>query len=326
MKLSCLAAFVAISTTPLLAEQSGVSTSDFGGWQYDATFPDHLPDTAAPGAPDVNAINDLLTKGRDAWNAGDVDGYMSAYWNSAELLVVIDNQQYRGWKALNAAFKGGYPDLKRLGQITYTRIQVRITSSDLALVKTAWTGRSPNSSSQIVGSTTMNIQKFEEGWKVVSAYSSFVRSTSRGWEYDSIAPDLGATNTPSPEHDDLKTINDLLLRMLDRWNAHDIDGYLSAFWQSPQLLVMLQEEQFQGWQSVWDTYKTGYPDPNAMGSVQPSRIQIKLVKPDLAVAVTWWVVTYPNSKVRVVGNSTMNLEKFSEGWRIALLHSSYLEP
>ncbi len=34
------------------------------------------------------------------------------------------------------------------------------------------------------------------------------------------------------------------LKMLDRWNAHDIEGYLEEYWKSPELLVVVDSEQF----------------------------------------------------------------------------------
>jgi uncharacterized protein (TIGR02246 family) len=320
MRFPGLAAVLTFLTVPLFAEQP-----DRSGWQYDAVMPEHLSGTDSPTAADINAVNDVLAKLGDRWNAHDLDGYLSSYWNSPQLMVVVGDNQIQGWEALRGAYKDGYRDPKAMGTMQYSRIQIKFSKPDLALAKTSWSLAYPASHGDVSGDTTLNLKRFDEGWKVISAYSTYVRSTSRGWEYDSIAPEHSAA-TPSPDHDDIKAINDLLLKMLDRWNAHDIDGYLSAYWHSPQLLVMLEEQQFQGWQSVYDTYKTGYPDPNAMGSVEPSRIQIKSIRLDLAIAVTWWTVTYPNSKIRVVGNSTMNLQKFSDGWKIVLLHSSYLEP
>jgi uncharacterized protein (TIGR02246 family) len=320
MRFPCVIAVLTTLTVPLLAEQT-----DRSGWQYDAVMPDHLSDTSSPTAGDINAINDLLAKLRDSWNVHNLDSYLALYWNSPQLLVVIGDEQAQGWQALRDSYRKSYPDSKMMGAEQYSRIQIKFSKPDLALAKTTWSRYYPNSNGEVLGDTTLNLQKFPDGWKVISAYSSFVKSTSRGWEYDSIEP-KESLQSPSPQEDDLKTINDLLLKMLDRWNAHDVEGYLSAYWRSPQLLVMLQEQQFQGWQSVYDTYKTGYQDPDAMGSVDPSRIQIRLVKPDVATAVTWWMVTYPRSKVRVVGNSTINLQKFSDGWKIVLLHSSYLEP
>jgi hypothetical protein len=45
-----------------------------------------------------------------------------------------------------------------------------------------------------------------------------------------------------------------------------------------------------------------------MGFIQPKRIQVKLLKPDLALALTWWSVSFPNSKQMVVENTTMDLQ------------------
>jgi hypothetical protein len=320
MRLPCLTAVLLALTAPLLAEQT-----DRSGWQYDAVMPDHLSDTAGSTAADINAINDVLAKMIKCWNRHDLPGYLSTLWNSPQLIVVMNNEQFQGWDAVNAAYRQGFSDPDKMGQISPTRTRIRITKSDLALAQTAWTVSYPGSSAEAMGTTTLNLQKFGSDWKIISGYTNYVKSTSRGWEYDSIEP-AGSLLTPSPDQDDLKAVNDLLLKMLDRWNAHDIDGYLSVSWKSPKLLVILQNEQFQGWQSLYDAYKSGFRDPNAMGTIEPSRIQIKLVKPDFATAVTWWKVSFPSSKIRVVGNTTMDLQKFVDGWKIVLAHSSFIEP
>lgn len=321
MKLLGLCAVFSILTVPLLAEQT-----DRSGWQYDAVMPEHLPDTASPLSPDINSINDLLAKMTSRWNGHDLTGYLAVYWDSPQLIVVVGDEQHQGWEALKAAYIAKYSgDPNTMGSIEDTRVQIRITKPGLALAQTSWTVKYPNSTTQAIGSSTLNLQKIEGEWKIVGSYARYSYTTSRGWEYDSIQPEARG-GTSSPQQDDIKSINDTLIKMLDRWNAHDIDGYLSAYWDSPELLVIIQEEQYQGWQSLKAAYKTGYSDPSAMCVVQPSRIQIKLIRSDLAAAVTWWTVSYSNSKVRVVGNTTMTFQKFSDGWKIAMEHSSIAEP
>jgi uncharacterized protein (TIGR02246 family) len=113
-----------------------------------------------------------------------------------------------------------------------------------------------------------------------------------------------------------------VLKMLDRWNAHDIDGYLETYWKSPDLLVVVDSEQFIGWQQFHDSYVNGYPIRTAMGFIQPKRIQVKLLSPNLALALTWWSVSFPSSKQPVVGDSTMNLQKFDDGWKIVASHTT----
>ena len=136
------------------------------------------------------------------------------------------------------------------------------------------------------------------------------------WQFGSLP-----ANSSVPKPDD-QQVYEILLKMLDRWNAHDIEGYLGVYWNSPELLVVVGSEQFNGWQQLHDSYISGYPGATAMGFIQPKRIQIRLLKPDLALALTWWSVTFPNSKQPVVGNSTMNLQKFEDGWKIVASHTS----
>jgi ketosteroid isomerase-like protein len=121
---------------------------------------------------------------------------------------------------------------------------------------------------------------------------------------------------------DTQQVYGILLKMLDRWNAHDIEGYMEVYCKSPELLVVVDAEQFNGWQQLHDSYINGYLDRIAMGFIQPKRIQIKLLKPDLALALTWWSVTFPSSKQEMTGNSTMNLQKFDDGWKIVASHTS----
>jgi uncharacterized protein (TIGR02246 family) len=137
-----------------------------------------------------------------------------------------------------------------------------------------------------------------------------------GWQFDSLDAN------PNVSKSDAQQIYEVLLKMLDRWNSHDMEGYLEVYWKSPDLLVVVDSEQFNGWQQLHDSYVNGYPDRNAMGFIDPARVQVKLIKPDLALALTWWSISFPNTKKRVVGNTTMNLQKFAHGWKIVASHTS----
>ena len=141
----------------------------------------------------------------------------------------------------------------------------------------------------------------------------------KGWIFDSVGPNPSATKP------DAQLVYEVLLKMLDRWNTHDIEGHLDVYWRSPELLVIVDSEQFNGWQQLHDSHINGYPDRNSMGFITPARIQVKLLKPDLALALSWWSVSFPSTKQKVVGNTTMNLQKFDDGWKIVASHTSTIE-
>jgi hypothetical protein len=150
-----------------------------------------------------------------------------------------------------------------------------------------------------------------------------------GWQFDSLHPN-SIVSKP-----DAQQVYEVLLKMLDRWNAHDIEGHMAVYWKSPELLVVVDSEDFNGWQQLHDSYVNGYPDRNAMGFIEPTRIQVKLLKPDLALALTWWSVSFPSSKQKVgrryqwagrqLGNTTTILQKFADGWKIVASHTSTAE-
>jgi ketosteroid isomerase-like protein len=138
----------------------------------------------------------------------------------------------------------------------------------------------------------------------------------KGWQAEPLR------ESSSGSKPNLRQIDELLLKMMDRWNAHDVEGHLALYWNSPELLVIVDSEQFNGWQQFHDSYINEYPDRNAMGFIQPIRIQIKMLKPDLALALSRWSLSLPNSEGKVVGDSTINLQKFGDGWKIIASHTS----
>jgi uncharacterized protein (TIGR02246 family) len=149
------------------------------------------------------------------------------------------------------------------------------------------------------------------------SYCPPVRAQERdAWQFGPL-PANSSVSKPDDQQ-----VYGILLKMLDRWNAHDIEGHLEAYWKSPELLVVVDSEQFNGWQQLHDSYINGYPGSTAMGFIQPKRIQVRLLKPDLALALTWWSVSFPTSKQPLEGNSVMNLQKFDEGWKIIASQTS----
>jgi ketosteroid isomerase-like protein len=122
-------------------------------------------------------------------------------------------------------------------------------------------------------------------------------------------------------------IHDVLLKLVDRWNAHDIEGLMSLYWNSPNLLAVIEGEQYEGWESLYHSCKRQYRGPSDMGTVSPTRIQVELLKPDLAFGILSWTLRYPNNPraSEIVGTSTVDLQKFDDGWKIVVLHTSFTE-
>ena len=153
-------------------------------------------------------------------------------------------------------------------------------------------------------------KRFKTLIKILAISASFclpaIAQEYKGWQLDSLPANSSVSKA------EIQQIYDILLKMLDRWNAHDIEGYMEVYWKSPELLVVVDAEQINGWQQLHDSYINGYPDRSAMGFIQPKRVQVKLLKPDLALALTWSLQGHRSSVYRsclsgvVMGHTCMS--------------------
>ncbi len=136
--------------------------------------------------------------------------------------------------------------------------------------------------------------------------------------FDSITPETAGAKTEEQE------IYTFLLRLLDRWNAHDIDGYMACFWNDPSLLVIDDGETARGWQTVQSLYKRGFVTPDEMGFIAPDRTQIQNIQSGVYLAVTWWTLRQKGGKT--VGTSSLVIRAVDGAWRIVAAHISFVEP
>jgi hypothetical protein len=136
------------------------------------------------------------------------------------------------------------------------------------------------------------------------------------WDFDSIAPADAANASLAKE------VYTTEILTTERWNAHDLEGYLDHFWNSPQLLVVQNGEALEGFQQVLLKYKEGYADRERMGSSRLERVKIRMIDSDIAFALTVWTINYGHSTHATIGTNTEYLQKFPTGWKIISSHAS----
>ncbi|MCK7541689.1 MAG: hypothetical protein MZV63_67780 [Marinilabiliales bacterium] len=59
---------------------------------------------------DEVAIRALFQMQQDAWNRGDIDSFMEAYWNSPKLVFTGRDGPTYGWQQVLDSHKRNYPD------------------------------------------------------------------------------------------------------------------------------------------------------------------------------------------------------------------------
>jgi hypothetical protein len=155
------------------------------------------------------------------------------------------------------------------------------------------------------------------------AFGSVRADGPRSWTFDT-----QSTKSHPPQGSDQQQIYALITTMVDRWNAHDIDGYMETLWKSPDFLYVVDGEEILGWGNLLAAYKRGYPDTSAMGTVTEERCMIQPLTQDLALVLDWWTATFPSSQHKICATTTYNVRRFAspDGWKVVAFHTSFIEP
>jgi ketosteroid isomerase-like protein len=126
-----------------------------------------------------------------------------------------------------------------------------------------------------------------------------------------------AAATPS---DDPAAIRQVLETQQSAWNRGDIPTFLEGYWKSPELTFSGSSGIVRGYDGVLDRYLKSYPDRQAMGELQFSGLEIRMVGPDAALVLGKWHLKRSNGDVG--GVFTLVFERFTVGWRIIHDHTS----
>ena len=68
---------------------------------------------------DESAVRDLLSSQIRAWNAGDIDRFMSGYWKSDSLMFIGKTGVTYGYDSTLAHYKRSYPDKESMGTLFF---------------------------------------------------------------------------------------------------------------------------------------------------------------------------------------------------------------
>jgi ketosteroid isomerase-like protein len=116
------------------------------------------------------AIRAVLAAQAEAWNRGDLDGFMSGYERSETLRFASGDSVTYGWQTTLDRYRARYPDRATMGTLRFSDLSVEVLSSHHALVFGHWALKRAND--QPKGLFTLLMHKTEDGWKVASDHTS----------------------------------------------------------------------------------------------------------------------------------------------------------
>jgi beta-aspartyl-peptidase (threonine type) len=117
-------------------------------------------------------------------------------------------------------------------------------------------------------------------------------------------------------------VEQVLRQQQEAWNHHDLEAFMSGYWNSPDLTFFSGAEKTSGWQSTLERYRKKYQsEGREMGQLEFSDLNIQELAPNAAFVRGAWHLTMADGKTPH-GMFTLIFRKFPEGWKIVHDHTS----
>ncbi|MAW80317.1 MAG: hypothetical protein CMI63_08760 [Parvularcula sp.] len=105
-----------------------------------------------------------------AWNEGDLDGFMDAYWKSDDLKFVSGVNVTKGWNATMKRYRDRYAGGEGLGQLGFEKLDVEMLTDDVATVTGRFNlARGGETSS---GAFSLVMRRDAGAWKIVHDHTT----------------------------------------------------------------------------------------------------------------------------------------------------------
>jgi len=118
------------------------------------------------------AIRAVLNAQRDAWNKGDIEGYMDGYERSETTVFVSGDNVTHGWQTVLERYKKSYNTREKMGELSFSDLEITMLSKDSAVVLGRWLLK--RASDEPHGRFTLIFKKTKNGWKIIHDHTSSV--------------------------------------------------------------------------------------------------------------------------------------------------------
>lgn len=123
----------------------------------------------------LTQIRSVLHAQQDAWNRGDIDGFMDGYARSALTVFISEDTIRRGWQTVRDRYKEKYSSRTKMGTLTFSDLEITLLSSDSAVASGRWKLKRAND--QPHGRFTLILRRLPEGWRIVHDHTSAATPT-----------------------------------------------------------------------------------------------------------------------------------------------------
>jgi ketosteroid isomerase-like protein len=110
---------------------------------------------------------------------------------------------------------------------------------------------------------------------------------------------MGLVVTAAAQPAAANAIERVLHEQQDAWNRHDLEAFMSGYWDSPDLTFFSGAKTASGWQATLERYRKTYQgEGKEMGKLTFSDLRIESLGPDAAFVRGAWHLAMPDGKAR----------------------------
>jgi ketosteroid isomerase-like protein len=121
---------------------------------------------------DVRAVRAVLDQQVLDWNKGDLDGFLTGYWNSPKVVFMSGGNRFDGFEAMRDRYRRRYKaDGKAMGQLAFSELDVESLGPEAVLARGRFRLTMPDGAKP-TGLFTVIVRKFPDGWKIVHDHTS----------------------------------------------------------------------------------------------------------------------------------------------------------
>ena len=130
----------------------------------------------------------------------------------------------------------------------------------------------------------------------------------------------GLRASPGPATGPAAAVRAILAEQQSSWNEGKVDLFLEGYWKSDGLTFSGSQGITRGFAGVRERYRKSYPDRQAMGKLDFTGLEVRVLNPDAALVLGHWHLI--REKGDIGGVFSLVFQHFPDGWRIIHDHTS----
>jgi len=124
----------------------------------------------SPKSKDKDAILSIMQAQEDAWNSGDLKGFMKGYWESDDLKFIGKNGITYGWDGTLKRYQKSYPSRDAMGTLSFDILHVDAIGKKEMMVVGKWHLQRKEDAPQ--GHFSLIWKKINKEWVIIADHSS----------------------------------------------------------------------------------------------------------------------------------------------------------